>query len=600
MKCKKQQWLWGFLAVSALAIIFVPLPRLASSGQVRTLHLEASQFAYRPAELRAHVGDTVVLHLVSTDVVHGVYVEGYGVAATAEAGQPATLTFTADRVGTFRLRCNITCGALHPFMIGKITVERNDRLYRALGLLIMMSLALVSTRSTAPQITPAFRNFDLTRLPFLKAFLKSRYPQWVISSLLLGGYLFVIVSGFVGTPVGNHNFAIVFVWIVWWALLILLAVPLLGRGWCSVCPIPLPGEWLQRGSFFEPSLRKPRGLNRPWPKALRNIWLQNASFTLLAIFSGVLLTTPTVTALVLTLLLFLATGLSLIFERRAFCRYLCPVGGFIGLYSQGAPIELRAREKQICATCREKPCYNGSANGYGCPWNVFPTGLSKNTYCGLCLECLRTCAYENIALRIRPFGADLTGTPPRPRLDEAFKAFLMIGAALFYAATWLGPWGRLKEAAYAIGSTAWIIYLLAFLGFTFLLLPLLFWLMLMPRPLRLPPVKTLTHFSLALVPLGLAFWIAFSLSFVFTNFSYVLATLSDPLTLGWDLFGSAQVGWSPLFPSLVPLLQILVLLGGFLWSARTTYTLAAQETARPHLVLAYNAALTSLMLWLLL
>ncbi|MEJ5240097.1 MAG: 4Fe-4S binding protein [Anaerolineales bacterium] len=600
MKWLKQWWFWGLLALSALAVAFAPLPSPAPSGQVKTLRLEAGQFAYRPAELRVNVGDTVVLQLVSTDVVHGVYVDGYGVSATAEPGQTATLTFTADRVGTFRLRCNVTCGALHPFMIGKITVGRNDALYRALGLLVLVGLALVSTRSTNFRSVPAVRNFDLTRFPFLKTLLKSRYPQWVLSLILLGGYLFAIVSGFVSTPVGNHNVAIVFVWILWWALLILLAVPFLGRCWCSVCPIPLPGEWIQRGSFLEPPSQQPRWLNRPWPKALRNIWLQNASFTLLALFSGVLLTTPHVTALVLAILLFLATGLSLIFERRAFCRYLCPVGGFIGLYAQGAPIELRVREKQICTTCREKPCYNGSVNGYGCPWNVFPGGLSKNTYCGLCLECLRTCPHENIALRLRPFGADLSGTLPRPRLDEAFKAFLMIGAALFYAATWLGPWGGLKEAAYAIGSTAWAIYLLAFLGFTFLLLPLLFSLTLMRRPFHLPQAKTLAHFSLALIPLGLAFWIAFSLSFVLTNFSYVLTTLSDPFALGWNLFGSAHSGWSPFFPSLLPALQIAVLLGGFLWSARTLYTLADQETSRPYPALAYNAALTSLMLWLLL
>ena len=58
--------------------------------------------------------------------------------------------------------------------------------------------------------------------------------------VMLVGFLFAILSGLIGTPVGNRNFGIVFVWIAWWALLILIAVPLLGRGWCSICPIPLP------------------------------------------------------------------------------------------------------------------------------------------------------------------------------------------------------------------------------------------------------------------------------------------------------------------------------------------------------------------------
>ena len=129
---------------------------------------------------------------------------------------------------------------------------------------------------------------------------------------------------------GNHNFSIVFVWIVWWALLMLIVVPFLGRGWCAICPIPMPGEWLQNGALLKPR-GKGFGLNRKWPRRYRNIWLQNIAFTLLALFSAVVLTQPSVTGLVLLLFLIIALATSLIFERRAFCRYLCPVGGFIAI-----------------------------------------------------------------------------------------------------------------------------------------------------------------------------------------------------------------------------------------------------------------------------
>jgi heme/copper-type cytochrome/quinol oxidase subunit 2 len=76
----------------------------------------------------------VTLQLVSTDVVHGLYVDGYDVSVEADPGQTATLTFTADKPGSFRFRCNITCGAMHPFMIGKINVGSNNWLYRSVGL----------------------------------------------------------------------------------------------------------------------------------------------------------------------------------------------------------------------------------------------------------------------------------------------------------------------------------------------------------------------------------------------------------------------------------------------------------------------------------
>ena len=190
---------------------------------------------------------------------------------------------------------------------------------------------------------------ELTRIPALRAALRSRWPQLVLRVIALAGFALAIVAGITGTPVGSRNFAIVFVWIGWWALLMLVAVPLFGRGWCSVCPIPMPGEWLQQGSLLKPQ-GKGLGLGRRWPNRLRNIWLQNGAFVLVALFSTVILTSPLTSALVLAAFLVVAVASSLVFERRAFCRYLCPVGGFIGLYSQVAPLEL-PRERRI-GLCR--------------------------------------------------------------------------------------------------------------------------------------------------------------------------------------------------------------------------------------------------------
>src|SRR5215208_4034231 len=353
---------------------------------------------------------------------------------------------------------------------------------------------------------------ELTRFPIIKSAVKNRWPQFAVFVVMLMGYLFAILAGFVGTPVGSHNFSIVFVWIAWWSILILVAVPFFGRGWCAVCPIPLPGEWLQRGAVLAPPGKKPKWLNLRVPKMFRNIWLQNISFLLLALFSSVLLTTPNITGIVLAAMLFAAIGLSTVFERRAFCRYLCPVGGFIGLYSQTAPIELRIKNKQVCAACEGKPCYNGSANGYGCPWDVFPAGLTKNTYCGLCMECIRTCPHDNIAINLRSFSADLA--KPSARTDEAFKAFIMLGSAMIYAGVLIGPWGALKDAAYNLGTGAWFMYVVAFLGIIFGILPGFFTLGLLQKKSRLPLKQRFTSLSTALIPLGLMFCVTFSLSFV--------------------------------------------------------------------------------------
>ena len=103
----------------------------------RTIRVEASQFSYSPSTISVNRGDTVTIELISADVVHGVYIDGYGVSVEADPGQSKTLTFTANQPGSFRFRCNVTCGAMHPFMIGKLNVGGNATFVRSVGFLLV-------------------------------------------------------------------------------------------------------------------------------------------------------------------------------------------------------------------------------------------------------------------------------------------------------------------------------------------------------------------------------------------------------------------------------------------------------------------------------
>ena len=132
--------------MAGLVVAFVPLPVPAIAPQERTFELDAGQFAYSPSEFHVSPGDTVNIHLTSTDVVHGLYVDDYDVSIEADPGQSATLTFVADKPGSFRFRCNVTCGAMHPFMIGKLTVGSNNWLYRSIGLAVLAVLGMTVSR----------------------------------------------------------------------------------------------------------------------------------------------------------------------------------------------------------------------------------------------------------------------------------------------------------------------------------------------------------------------------------------------------------------------------------------------------------------------
>ena len=131
------------LMTVGLVVAFAPLPVQPITPQARTFRIDARQFAYSPSELKVNAGDTVTIQLVSTDVVHGLYVDGYDVSVQADPGQTATLTFIADRPGSFRFRCNVTCGAMHPFMIGKLNVGKDDWLYRSVGLSMLALVGVV-------------------------------------------------------------------------------------------------------------------------------------------------------------------------------------------------------------------------------------------------------------------------------------------------------------------------------------------------------------------------------------------------------------------------------------------------------------------------
>ena len=422
--------------------------------------------------------------------------------------------------------------------------------------------------------------YELTQFGWLKALLKSRAFQPVLMLLTLFFFVVAILTGFFGTPAGSHNFGIIFVWIVWWALLIIVMVPFFGRMWCTICPIPGPGEWLQRRGIIRRTPGRPRTLRWRWPRRFRNIWLQNFGFLAIAIFSTVILTRPSVSAWVLLGMILLGVVLSILYENRVFCRYVCPVGGFIGLYSLTSSIELRVKDAQVCKDHTTKDCIVGTADSYGCPWVVFPGNLERNTYCGMCTECLKACPKDNVAINLRPFGTDLLVAKERS-LDEAYKGLIMLACALLYSAVLLGPWGWLKNWANMQSLPHWAAYAAGFLAINLLLLPGLFWLAAAAAGavarLQTPVKRLFVDYAYSLIPMGLTGWIALSFSFVFVNGSYAASVLSDPFGWGWNLFGTRSVPWTPLWPEVMAALQVLLLLVGLIFSVVIAYRIGRQH-----------------------
>ena len=421
----------------------------------------------------------------------------------------------------------------------------------------------------------------LSRLPLLGWLVRSRWPLFFARAITLAGFLLTILAGLAGSVVGSHNFAVIFVWIAWWTLLKLGFIPLGGRSWCAVCPIPMPGEWLAQGGIFPDASRGGHGLRLAWPVhldlgrlgrlRLRGAWFQALEFLGVGLFSVVTLTSPRVTGWVLLGILAAATALALVFDGsatpagtrngpsgRVFCNSFCPIGGFTGLYAQAAPVEVRVDDLKVCAAHTEKTC------AAACPWGVYVAAQRENGPCGLCMECLRACPKDNVSFNLRAFGADLVESRKLPRLDETYLALVMLSCGMAFSAIFLGPWGGLRRAAYAVGSPDWWLFAAVYLLLAGLALPGLFALALRLAGLVRDWRTTLARATRPLIPLGLAAWIAFTVSFSFAKVSYILPVLSDPFGLGWNLFGTAHLTFAPDVSAITPLLQAGVLLVGML------------------------------------
>ena len=129
--------------LAVIVAMILPLPITASAPQSHTIEMNARTFAFEPSTLTVQKGDTVTIHLESLDAQHGLFIDGYDVNIQAEPGKSAQVTFVADKDGKFKFRCSVTCGPLHPFMIGELTVAPDFPFARAVIATLIVSLGAV-------------------------------------------------------------------------------------------------------------------------------------------------------------------------------------------------------------------------------------------------------------------------------------------------------------------------------------------------------------------------------------------------------------------------------------------------------------------------
>ncbi|MEW6456091.1 MAG: cupredoxin domain-containing protein [Acidobacteriota bacterium] len=575
----------------ALLILFMPIffgsYVYATTGKEKVIEIKAKKFSYSPNIITVNKGDLVVLKLTSEDVTHGFFLDGYGVDFFVNPGETRSTIFRANKTGRFSFRCSVTCGSFHPYMIGYLKVLPNRKFH--VGLLTIFLLGIGSLIITRKKIgnpenklfksIPLNWKFELTNYKGVRNFLKNRWFPFV--PILINIFIFtvILVAGWTGgIGAGNYNFGIMIVWILWWVLLMIIMVPFFGRIWCMVCPLPVFGEWLQRLKIIGVRRKKLFGLNKRWPNRLRNLWPTNIIFLVATFFSGFFTVMPIANFILLGIIIIGAIVISLIYEKRTFCLFFCPVSGFQGLYSNFGSVEVRVKDPDICKNHTPKTCYVGNENGYGCPWMELPYDMNRNTYCGLCMECFKSCPYDNMAFNLRTPAKDFfverkrtDDVYNRRGLDEAFKSFIMVGAVIMFYIAMQGPWGWVKDIVRAHNFTGYLAYLpiysllcLAFIPGLFFIFSYLSKKMSGNKEISLK--KVFVNFSYCLVPIGIARWIAFSLGVILPNGSYLLHVVSDPYAFGWNLFKTANFAWTPVLTGTMSYLQTGILILGLIFA----------------------------------
>lgn len=283
--------------------------------------------------------------------------------------------------------------------------------------------------------TDANPGLELTKYPRVAKLLQNRKFQFltIVPNQLI--FWFVILIGFVGTADPGLNFGTAITWYIWFALVFVLMV-VVGRAWCLMCPFGGFGEWIQRKTFWKRTQSR-LGLGLKFPERIAQYGF------LTSIGAFVLLTwleeffniagpgNPTATSYMVLGIVASALLFFLVYERRTFCRYVCPLSGLIGTVgSMGMAAGFRTRDREVCLTCETKDCMRGGENGYGCPWYTWPGSSDSNAACGLCSECYKGCPSGNVGLYVqRPLTSVIA--PSRRRADIAWSVAILWGLVIY-------------------------------------------------------------------------------------------------------------------------------------------------------------------------
>ena len=455
-------------------------------------------------------------------------------------------------------------------------------LVRALLLLtlaIATGLILYARRLLQPNFVaagPPGRNQlagrNLLDWPVIGKLLRWRhFPTLLIAPTMII-FLFIVLVGLFGEQT-TGNPAILLTWILWWPAVIFTFL-LLGRIWCTACPFGYTGDLVQK--IFSFRLRPPR--------IFKNMWWRLGLFLALtwATTLWALDRWPWGTAWLGLSITLGAVALAVVYEKRTFCRYVCPLGGIFGLYSMTAPVRIGVKDQQTCQQeCSHKDCFQA------CAWFEFAAVLNRNAECNLCLDCVRACPHDNLVLQTQAPATDLAlFDPHRKSLDEGSTVAAVLGVALLQTVVMLNAWKgwEARIGSFLHISPGPVLYTLIFVTFGLavpaLLVALVSYLGMRQGGLRSNLFHAFRTYAYAFLPLGLGLHAAHNFHHLFGEGGAMWMGLKNSLAqyTGWVSLATTDAATS-LGPNTLFVLQWLALVGGLYLAFRVAVAVARRNTS---------------------
>lgn len=428
------------------------------------------------------------------------------------------------------------------------------------------------------------------------------YPR-AVRWFLIGFLVTLTYSAFFGPFDARLNFATVMSWIVWWPLLA-VSYLLFGRIWCAVCPMGALSDFVHRKI----------GLNRKAPKFLKKRWVVAVILATAILYQAWIEEvtrasySPLFTGLILLSFTMGAILCGFVFERWTWCRHLCPLGAWSGVFAMSSMVEVRA-DPDICLAkrCKEIYCYFGREDLPGCPFHQVPKIMESNRFCATCGNCLKACPNDSISIRLRWPGLEFF-TQKKEMLENSLISIAAIGVVAFQLLVMTESWAIIYELAssWPLFSSDALLYgafILASVGLAIVLF--IFVSRLFAYLTKQTLQQEMCRFGFAFLPLALMGHIAHNLGHFFNGYILIPGALAGLVGLEPTVSTITIEALPNSWPRLaLEISLVLIGLGMSIWSLRGVcnsrrIVCPRQPAAIPYVGLAVLFAATYISLFIL-